>query len=907
VPANRKGKFRVSALATVLFICLNFINSDFAHAVTYSFQNAKLRFGTGGVDSLNNNGTLQQPFYKSASTFYKLTYSNYPLDIAIGLGGVSTGTWNTNGTIATTNNSSNVSTYTVTAHVTDYSGFISTPGVAANSGYGVITSTDKLTISGQLIQVFTKYSLGVDDAYIKIENTITNLSDNPLSNVRTWVGTRDDWVGNSDGPTKTRGNIVDGAFEAISNAATQSHAIRISSGSEGVLFYSSSAKAQTSIKNCCRFQNVINQSPTTAAISATGDGSYALFMAMNDVAVSATSETLTWFYAAGALADLATIVSNVSAANLTLSNLTISEGTLTPAFNSTGTSYSDTITASTSSITVTPTVTDAGVATVKVRANSGTYTSVTSGSPSALLAMNIGMNSVDIEVTGGDSSTAVTTINVFRPENPTITLTPSFTNTTKTYVDTLTLSISTSVYSPTGTFLFTENGAAITGCSAVVISTGTARCNWTPSITGAKTIVATYSGDSNIGLKSDTQTVTVNDVVALTSSSAAISQKYGSSRITRTVTYSGGSETKTVTATSTSLASGEITFDTATALFTIDSRTAVGTYYDTITVTDARGSIASYMQTITITQADSITVTSIDITTTYAPSTPVPGSYSITGLQNSETGTVTLNYLGIDGTDPEIVDATTIAPTQAGSYSNTPSSFTLLNGADIANYAGVIYESATVVIDRAPQVGLTIGQYNAFRGISTYPVNVYGGSDIGVITVSVIDPSTSGCTFVSERALTAVNVGSCTIEVVKAGTRNYLTETATATFYWIEWVANNTVQALPGANTTPVAGGNSVEKSEVIVTANSFTNTSGGGITSASVGNTIRILITGYEGLDPLDIEVIFRPYQYVDVISALTTTYIQVVIPAGSITGYVAINGGPLGVSHTPTFTIDP
>ncbi|MEJ6618492.1 MAG: fibronectin type III domain-containing protein [Candidatus Planktophila sp.] len=490
--------------------------------------------------------------------------------------------------------------------------------------------------------------------------------------------------------------------------------------------------------------------------------------------------------------------------------------------------------------------------------------------------------------------------------------TSAITTITFTVQSALTLTSTSGTYGTT-LRLITSGGS---GTGAVSFSTVTAGCSITNTdsltVTSALTcsVTATKASDSNYIQFTSSPTnvifaarpITIkaaDKAAAYTGVAAAISNSYSITSGTL-----AGSDTFTaLTYTFSSLGySPSQTAPTNAGAYTITPSAASFSF----------GSAANYLITyssgaLSITQADSITVTSIDITTTYAPSTPVPGSYSITGLQNSETGTVTLNYLGIDGTDPEIVDATTIAPTQAGSYSNTPSSFTLLNGADIANYAGVIYESATVVIDRAPQVGLTIGQYNAFRGISTYPVNVYGGSDIGVITVSVIDPSTSGCTFVSERALTAVNVGSCTIQVVKAGTRNYLTETATATFYWIEWVANNTVQALPGANTTPVAGGNSVEKSEVIVTANSFTNTSGGGITSASVGNTIRILITGYEGLDPLDIEVIFRPYQYVDVISALTTTYIQVVIPAGSITGYVAINGGPLGVSHTPTFTINP
>ena len=336
-----------------------------------------------------------------------------------------------------------------------------------------------------------------------------------------------------------------------------------------------------------------------------------------------------------------------------LSSLTVSVGTLTPSFNSSIATYADTSTATSSSITVTPTAQDAGASTIMVKANSGSYASVTSGTASAALTMNTGMNTVLIQVTASDGSTAVTTINVFRPENPTVTLTPSFLNATRTFLDTLTVSIGTSVYSPTGTFLFTENGTAISGCSTVAISTGIARCNWTPSTIGTKTIVATYSGDNNIGLRSDTKTVEVNDVVALTSSSATITQKYGSSRTTRAVTHSGGSETKTVTATSLSLASGRITFDTATALFTIDTRTAVGTYSNTITVTDARGSSASYTQSIIITVADTLTVTSDTTTVTYTgvAANVNPTISAVSGLVTGDViSGATFNYSASGGT-----------------------------------------------------------------------------------------------------------------------------------------------------------------------------------------------------------------------------------------------------------------
>jgi len=105
-------------------------------------------------------------------------------------------------------------------------------------------------------------------------------------------------------------------------------------------------------------------------------------------------------------------------------------------------------------------------------------------------------------------------------------------------------------------------------------------------------------------------TLTINPAITFTSLQTAISNKYGAAGTTRTVAFTGGTDTKTVSASSLSLASGKITFDTTTALFTIDTRTAVGTYLDTITVTDAKGATASYVQTITFTVADTLTVTS---------------------------------------------------------------------------------------------------------------------------------------------------------------------------------------------------------------------------------------------------------------------------------------------------------
>ena len=701
-----KIQLRLS-LTLVILLFTNVILVENAFAVTYSLQNAKIRFGTGSEDSLNSLGTMQQPFYKSGGAFYKLTFSNYPLDIAIGVGGTPNGGWNTSGTIVATNGNS---AYTVTSHTADYSGFIATPNVAANSGYGVITSTDNLTVSSQNIQVITKYSLGINDAFIKIETSIKNLSLTSLTNLRTWVGTRDDWVGSSDQPTKTRGNITNGAFTAISSASTQSRAIQINSGSEGVLFYSSSAKAQTSVNNCCNFGSATAQNPSTAAITLTNDGSYALFMAMNDVASQATSETLTWYYAAGATADLASIVTAVSAANLTLSNLTISAGTLSPTFSSSITSYADTVTADISSITVTPTATDSGVATIKVKANSGTYNSVSSGAASSSLSMNVGINTVYVQVTGGDSSTAVTTISVFRPETPVITLTPTYLSTTKTFTDTLTVSISTSVYSPTGTFKFTENGTNISGCTTVSISVGSALCSWAPSSTGSKTLVATYSGDTYVGLNSETKTVTVNDLIAITSETSTITQKYGSSQTNRVITYTGGSDTKVVTASANSLASGKIIFTSNLAKLSIDTHTAVGTYYETITVTDSINTYTTYVQTILITPADTLTIIADTQTAqTYSGSSAnvTPTISAISGLVSGDVlNSATFNFSASSAScsNGGLCNVGDIGPSGGYVFYVSPS---VINVASGISTGGIYLEAAPVAAQSTAQFGCT--------------------------------------------------------------------------------------------------------------------------------------------------------------------------------------------------------
>ncbi|MBS1683509.1 MAG: cadherin-like beta sandwich domain-containing protein [Bacteroidetes bacterium] len=98
----------------------------------------------------------------------------------------------------------------------------------------------------------------------------------------------------------------------------------------------------------------------------------------------------------------------------TLSGLTASAGPLTPSFASGTSSYTISVANAIASTTVTPTVNQAN-ATVQVRVNGGSYTSVTSGSASGALALNVGGNTVDVLVTAQDGTTTQTyTITITR-------------------------------------------------------------------------------------------------------------------------------------------------------------------------------------------------------------------------------------------------------------------------------------------------------------------------------------------------------------------------------------------------------------------------------------------------------------------------------------------------------------
>ena len=306
------------------------------HNAIYHLNNERLRFGgnsncrTGCADaafsvvnSITSGGNLLQPFYRSGSNWFKLTYSTYPLNIAIGTG--SGGNW-TGSHVVEDPQLKDPTNPSVNFPIVSSPNFTETSTFGGiKAGYGEVIVRGLANINGSEMIIQNTYSLGANDSFVKITTQVENPTDSSISNVNLWVGTQDDYVGSTDGPTKTRGNLVNGVFtpvEALPGGSTTTQAasaLLIDSGAEGVLFYSTTPNTNTSIERCCDFSNSYNQAPSASPVFLEGmptsyhDGSYALHLPIGTLQPGATAQII-WFYAAGAKADLAAVAQQVASA-----------------------------------------------------------------------------------------------------------------------------------------------------------------------------------------------------------------------------------------------------------------------------------------------------------------------------------------------------------------------------------------------------------------------------------------------------------------------------------------------------------------------------------------------------------------------------------------------------------------
>ena len=174
-----------------------------------------------------------------------------------------------------------------------------------------------------------------------------------------------------------------------------------------------------------------------------------------------------------------------AAADATLSGLTISAGTLTPAFASSTTGYTASVANAISSVTVTPTATDAG-ATITVNG-----VSVASGAASASIPLNVGPNTITTVVTAPDGITTKTyTIDITRAAagTPTVTLNSPLTGFANTCINTT-----------AGPNSFTLDGADLDGSDITLAALSGFTYSESPGGTYTPTLSFSYTGNSFSG------------------------------------------------------------------------------------------------------------------------------------------------------------------------------------------------------------------------------------------------------------------------------------------------------------------------------------------------------------------------------------------------------------------------
>jgi hypothetical protein len=235
--------------------------------------------------------------------------------------------------------------------------------------------------------------------------------------------------------------------------------------------------------------------------------------------------------------------------------------------------------------------------------------------------------------------------------------------------------------------------------------------------------IVTFSDTSTLSVQ-ETSTVailTINDSITITSDTSTITRKYGSAQTPpRTITYLGGttisgavgtSDSHTVSAAYGILASGKIVLDTSTStvVFRVDTKTAVGTYVETITVTDARGATATYAQRVVVTPADTLTISSETPTaTTYTGAQAIfTETVTVTGLVAGDAvSSVTYNYSASAATcaNGGLCSVGDIGPSGGYVFYVSP---TAINVASGISTGGIYLEAAPVGAQGTAEYGCT--------------------------------------------------------------------------------------------------------------------------------------------------------------------------------------------------------
>ncbi len=393
------------------------------------------------------------------------------------------------------------------------------------------------------------------------------------------------------------------------------------------------------------------------------------------------------------------VVTRLASANADLSDLMLSAGAFSPPFDPATTSYTLSVPNATTSTTVTPTAADPN-ATIQVRVNGGMYSPVPSGGTSGALALNVGMNTVDVKVTAQDTTTMkVYTVTVTRAPSSNAnlsslvlsdgTLVPAFDPNTTSYAasvpnSTSSITVTPTVQDPTATV--TINGMpVVSGMASDPINLAV----------GSNMISIVVSAQDEMGIRTPqttkTYTVDVTRATAVSSnanlsdlvlSAGAIMPVFDPDTISYTLTVPNATTSTTVTPTA----------QDAGATITVNGSPIVsGNASDPIAL-----AVGDNVITTVVTAADTTTMKTYTVTVHRAGPVTTNGASGLAPDYASLADAITaLNAATI--TDPVVITLNGNETAPAGGYAITQQGGTAANTITIQGNASTITASPVLV------------------------------------------------------------------------------------------------------------------------------------------------------------------------------------------------------------------
>ncbi|MBV8388274.1 MAG: cadherin-like beta sandwich domain-containing protein [Mucilaginibacter sp.] len=634
----------------------------------------------------------------------------------------------------------------------------------------------------------------------------------------------------------------------------------------------------------------------------------------------------------------------------TLSNLTLSSGALTPGFASGTTSYTASVSNTTTSITVTPTTSDANE-TVRVNGSA-----VTSGTASSPISLNVGTNTITTVVTAQDGTTTDTyTVVVTRAassvatlSNLTIsvgTLAPAFSSGTTSYAANVSNATTSIRVTPTAADVnstITVNGTAVTSGSAsgpialsvgtnvisvvVTAQDGTTTDTYTISVSRAPSSIVTLS---NLTISSGTLTPVFNSstlsyVASVNNSITSVTVIPTTTDVTETVKVNGvpvisGTPSGPillnvgpnvvnilVTAQDGSTTTYSITVtrgpspDATLSNLTISSGTLVPVFLSSITGYTAAVPNATTAITVTPTANNAnatITVNGVPVTSGNASGAIGlnVGANTITTVVAAQDGTTTNTYTIV----------VTRAPSSSATLSNLVLSSGVLNPAfasGTTNYTASV-SNATNSITITPTVSdatatVTVNGTAVTSGIASGPIPLIVGPNLITVVVTAQDGITKNTYLVTvTRAQSSIaTLSNLTISsgiltpAFASGTTTYTANVTNATTSITVTPTSTVPTATVMVNGSPVASG-----------------TSSGAIPLVVGPNTITVVVTAQDGVTSSTYTItVTRAPSSIATLSNLTLSSgsLTPTFASGTINYTASVANAITSIAVTPTTT---